>query len=272
MKNDDKPVGRVLTRRDALKLLGIGSVAFLAAYASPKGTSALVETDSATINSALNCVVRPELTIGSHFVDDQLNRFDIRYDPLENNFSKGTPLLLNLNVFNVAEKSCTPLEGAQVDVWHCDAIGIYSGVTERVFNTIGQKFLRGYQISDAKGRVRFKTIYPGWYSGRTVHIHFTIRTKAANGRDYQFTSQLFFRDALTDQVHSKKPYAKKGKRDTRNPDDKIFKKGGNQLLLTVKGDGGKGYIATINIGLDLSNAEVGQPETLKKNQISTKTP
>lgn len=263
MENDDTPVGQILSRRDALKLLGIGSAAFLAICDSPAETGTLLAVNQSAVSAALDCLVRPELTIGPYFVDDQLNRADIRYDPLEDNVSKGAPLLLNISVFEAAANRCAPLEGAQVDVWHCDAMGIYSGVTERVFNTRGQKFLRGYQMTDADGRVQFQTIYPGWYSGRTVHIHFTIRTKAANGRDYQFTSQLFFRDALTDQVHSKKPYAKKGKRDTRNRDDNIFKMGGNQLLLSVRGDGGGGYIASINIGLDLTNAEVGRPDTFQ---------
>jgi protocatechuate 3,4-dioxygenase beta subunit len=258
MENDDQPVGRILSRRDALKLLGIGSTAFLAAYAS-EGASAIISPRS-SVGSALDCVVRPEMTIGPYFVDDQLNRSDIRFDPLEGNVSQGTPLTLSINVSEAVRNRCTPLEGARVDVWHCDALGIYSGIVGRAFDTSGQQFLRGYQLTDANGAVQFQTIYPGWYSGRTVHIHFTIRTKGANGDDYQFTSQLFFRDALTDQVHSKKPYSKKGKRDTRNRDDNFFKNGGLQLLLNVRGDGGRGYLATINIGLDLTNTKVGEPD------------
>jgi protocatechuate 3,4-dioxygenase beta subunit len=260
MENDDQLVGQILSRREAFKLLGIGSAAFLAAWASPAETSSLFSMNQSAVDAALDCVVRPELTIGVHFVDEQLNRSDIRFDPLEENVSPGTPLILNLSIFDAAANRCAPLEGAQVDVWHCDAMGIYSGVIERVFNTRGQRFLRGYQITDADGRVQFQTIYPGWYSGRTVHIHFTIRTKTPAGRDYQFTSQLFFRDATTDLVHSKKPYKKKGERDTRNRDDNIFKMGGNQLLLNVRGDGAGGYIASINIGLDLTDAEVGKPD------------
>jgi protocatechuate 3,4-dioxygenase beta subunit len=260
MENDDKPIGQILSRRDALKLLGIGSAAFLAACVSPAETGTLLSANQVAVSAALDCVVRPELTIGSHFVDDQLNRSDIRYDPLEDNVSKGTPLLLNISVLDAGNR-CAPLKGARIDVWHCDAMGIYSGVVERVFNTRGQRFLRGYQLTASEGRVQFQTIYPGWYSGRTVHIHFTIRTKAPDGKDYQFTSQLFFRDAVTDQVHNKKPYARKGKRDTRNPDDNIFKMGGSQLLLNVRGDGAGGYIASINIGLDLRDAEVGKPDT-----------
>jgi protocatechuate 3,4-dioxygenase beta subunit len=260
MENDDNPVGRILSRRDALKLLGVGSAAFLAASASPKGAGTLLSKIGSLASSALNCIVRPELTIGPYFVDDQLNRSDIRSDPLEGNISKGIPLTLRINVSDVANNRCTPLEGARVDVWHCDALGIYSGVVGRAIDTSGQQFLRGYQLTNANGAVQFQTIYPGWYSGRTVHIHFTIRTKAAGGQDYRFTSQLFFRDALTDQVHSKKPYSKKGKRDTRNLEDNIFKNGGSQSLLNVRGDGGNGYLATISIGLDLTDAETGEPD------------
>jgi len=262
MENDDRPVGQILSRREALKLLGMGSAAFLAAYAVPGGTRTIGLANGSRISAALSCVVRPELTIGPYFVDDQLNRSDIRYDPLEENVSEGVPLILRINVFDAAD-SCTPLEGAQVDVWHCNALGIYSGVSERGFNTLGQKFLRGYQLSDPKGSVQFQTIYPGWYSGRTVHIHFMIRTKAADGQDYEFTSQLFFTDALTDIIHARKPYARKGERNTRNADDQIYKSSGRQLLLNVTGDRVNGLIATINIGLDLSDAEVGQPDTFQ---------
>jgi protocatechuate 3,4-dioxygenase beta subunit len=112
-------------------------------------------------------------------------------------------------------------------------------------------------MTNANGGIQFQTIYPGWYSGRAVHIHFTIRTKAADGDDYQFTSQFFFDDTLTDQVHSLEPYASKGQRDTRNSNDNIFMGGGDQLLLNVQGDTTNGYTASMNIGLDLTDAEVG---------------
>jgi len=263
MENDDKPVGQILSRRDALKLLGIGSAAFLAACASPEGISTSVPTNGSTISSALDCVVRPELTIGPYFVDDQLNRSDIRSDPLEGNVSEGMPLTLKINVFSAANNSCTPLAGAQVDVWHCDALGIYSGVSERGFNTLGQQFLRGYQVTDANGSVQFQTIYPGWYSGRTVHIHFMIRTKGADGQDYEFTSQFFFDDTLTDKVHAKEPYARKGERNTFNTSDNIYNSGGDQLSLNATGDNVNGYTAMINIGLDLTDAEVGAADSFR---------
>jgi protocatechuate 3,4-dioxygenase beta subunit len=264
MENDDKPIGLVLSRRDALKLLGVGGAALLASCAAPNATSPLVpatgagstQAPSAT-GAALDCVVRPELTIGPYFVDGQLNRSDILSEPSDNSVKEGVPLTLNISVVSVANNSCTPIQNAQVDLWHCDAQGQYSGVSDQGFDTSGQKFLRGYQLTDANGRVQFVTIYPGWYSGRAVHIHFTIRTRGADGHDYQFTSQFFFDDTLTDQVHSQQPYASRGQRDTRNSNDNIFNGGGDQLLLNLQGDTTNSFTGAMNIGLDLTDTEVG---------------
>jgi protocatechuate 3,4-dioxygenase beta subunit len=202
-------------------------------------------------------VVRPELTIGPYFVDEQLNRSDIRTEPSDNSVKEGVPLTLNISVASVGNNSCTPIEGAQVDIWHCDAQGQYSGVSDQGSDTTGQQFLRGYQFTDANGAVQFQTIFPGWYSGRAVHIHFTIRTQAADGEDYQFTSQLFFDDTLTDQVHALEPYASKGQRNTGNSNDNIFSGGGDQLLLNLQGDTTNGYTGSMSIGLDLTDIETG---------------
>ena len=262
MENDDIPVGQILTRRDALKLLGLGSAAFLAACAAPEGTNTLVPTSVSTSGSsatgtALDCVVRPELTLGPYFVDEQLNRSDIRSEPSDGSVKEGVPLTLTVNVLDVANNSCTPITDAQVDIWHCDAQGVYSGVSDQGFDTTGQKFLRGYQLTDATGKVQFITIYPGWYQGRAVHIHFMIRTTGADSQSYEFVSQFFFDDALSDQVFAQEPYASKGQRDMRNADDGIYNGGGDQLLLAVTGDNANGYAAAINIGLDLTDTEVG---------------
>jgi protocatechuate 3,4-dioxygenase beta subunit len=262
MENDDIPVGQILTRRDALKLLGLGSTAFLAACAAPEGTSTLAPTSISTSGSsatgtALDCVVRPELTLGPYFVDQQLNRSDIRSEPSDSSLREGIPLTLAINVLDVANSSCTPIEGAQVDIWHCDAQGVYSGVSDQGFDTTGQKFLRGYQLTDGTGKAQFLTIYPGWYQGRAVHIHFMIRTTGADGQSYEFVSQFFFDDALSDKVFAQGPYASKGERDMSNADDNIYNGGGDQLLLAVTGDNSNGYAAAINIGLDLTDTEVG---------------
>ena len=265
MENDDIPVGQILTRRDALKLLGLGGAAFLAACTAPEGTSTAVPTSistsgssaTSTTGTALDCVVRPELTLGPYFVDEQLNRSDIRSEPSDGSVREGLPLTLTVNVLDVSNSSCTPIQGAQVDIWHCDAQGVYSGVSDQGFDTTGQKFLRGYQLTDGTGEAQFLTIYPGWYSGRAVHIHFMIRTTGADAQSYEFVSQFFFDDALSDQVFAQEPYASKGERDMRNGDDNIYNGGGDQLLLAVTGDNANGYAAAINIGLDLTDTEVG---------------
>ena len=275
MENDDLPVGRILSRRDALKLLGVGGAALLAACAAPTATSTLIPTSDPTAGSGatqmpsataaattLDCIVRPELTIGPYFVDGQLERSDVRSEPSDNSVKEGVPLTLNINVASVGDNSCTPLEGAQVDVWHCDAEGVYSGVSAQGSETSGQKFLRGYQLTNTNGGVQFLTIYPGWYSGRAVHIHFTIRTKGADDRDYQFTSQFFFDDNQTDQVHALEPYASKGQRNIRNSDDNIFNGGGDQLLLNLQGNATSGFTGTMNIGLDLRDTGVGAADSM----------
>lgn len=265
MENDDKTIG-LLSRRDALKLFGIGGTMLLASCASPTATNTVIPTvgtgstqAASATGAALDCIVRPELTIGPYFVDHQLNRSDIRSEPSDNSVKEGVPLTLNIVVSSVGNNRCSPIQDAQVDVWHCDAQGQYSGVSDanQGFDNTGKKFLRGYQLTDATGRVQFTTIYPGWYSGRAVHIHFTIRTNGTNSQAYQFTSQFFFDDSLTDQVHAEQPYASKGQRDTRNSNDTIFQGGGSQLLLNLEGDAKNGFTTTMNIGLDLSDTEVG---------------
>ena len=156
----------------------------------------------------------------------------------------GVPLALGFNVSRVNGSSCVPLSGAYVDIWHCDALGTYSDVS----GAQGQKFLRGYQVTDSSGAAAFTTIYPGWYTGRAVHIHFKIRLFTGSQTSYSFTSQLYFDDALTDQVYTQSPYNTRGARDTRNSRDGIYNSGGSQLLLTPTASG-QGYAATFDIGL-----------------------
>jgi protocatechuate 3,4-dioxygenase beta subunit len=138
-----------------------------------------------------------------------------------------------------------------VDVWHCDAAGIYSDVQDPGFDTTGQKFLRGYQLTDANGRAEFTTIFPGWYQGRTVHIHFKIRATSSSQQTFDFTSQLYFDDSLTDEVHAQVPYASKGQRTLRNSGDGVYRNGGDQLTLQAVEDD-KGYSATFDIGLQIT--------------------
>jgi len=159
----------------------------------------------------------------------------------------GIPLVITMNVSSISGSACTALSGATVDVWHCDAAGVYSDASDPSFNTKGKKFLRGYQTTDANGQVKFTTIYPGWYSGRAVHIHFKIRT--TSGHD--FTSQWFFDDKLSDTVFAQAPYAGRGARNTRNSQDGIYSGGGDQLVLAPTLANGA-YTAAFDIGLQFS--------------------
>jgi protocatechuate 3,4-dioxygenase beta subunit len=197
------------------------------------------------------CIVRPEQTEGPYFVDERLNRSDIRSDPSDGSVKEGVPLHLALRVHEIRGKDCLPLAGAMVDIWHCDARGVYSDVRERSFDTRGKKFLRGYQTTDADGMVRFQTIYPGWYPGRTVHIHFKIRTHPEARRGYEFTSQIYFDDALTDQIHVQAPYTATGRGRIRNQEDRIFQDGGEELMLPLAPQS-PGYAGTFDIGLLLT--------------------
>ncbi len=198
--------------------------------------------------AAPSCVVRPEQTEGPYFVDEILNRSDIRSDPSGGAVREGTPLQLAIRVAQISGAGCVPVVGATVDVWHCDAMGQYSDVSDRQFSTVGQKFLRGYQITGENGMVQFTTLYPGWHLGRTVHIHFKVRSAAGGGPGYEFTSQLYFDDELTDEVFTRPPYAGRGPRGVRNEGDRIFTNGGDQLLLQLTPDEG-GYTGVFEIGV-----------------------
>jgi protocatechuate 3,4-dioxygenase beta subunit len=287
-EDDDRPIGRLLTRREVLAglLAGAGAVvlagcdplgqalngpvtpvaaptattgtaapatAATAALSAPTAEAATTATPEATLAATLpSCVVRPEMTEGPYFVDEMLNRADIRSDPSDGSVREGAPLRLTFLVSQIGASACTPLAGAQVDIWHCDAAGVYSDATDRGFNTRGKKFLRGYQVTDNKGVAGFTTIYPGWYAGRAVHILFKIRTLAGATTTHEFTSQLFFDDALSDTVYSQAPYSGQGQRTTRNSNDGIYRSGGDQLLLQVRPDGSGGYAATFDIGLQFA--------------------
>lgn len=194
------------------------------------------------------CVLTPAQTEGPYFVDERLQRSDIRSDPSDGTRRPGTPLSLSLRVHAVDGGRCTPLRDAIVDIWHCDANGVYSDVADPGFDTSGKKFLRGYQRTNGDGAVRFLTIYPGWYPGRAVHIHFKVRARSTNGREHELTSQLYFDDALTDRIHSQPPYTRNGQRAPRNESDGIFRRGGRELMLAPVKDG-EGYAATFDIGL-----------------------
>ena len=243
MHDDDRPIGRVLTRRELVALLGTAAAAsFAHGAAAQSGTG-----QPSTI--VPGCVVHPQQTEGPFFVDEKLLRSDVRADSRTGVVSAGSPLDLRLTIAQVSTAgACAPLAGAQVDIWQCDALGRYSDVNDRRNSTNGQTFLRGHQVTDATGMVQFTTIYPGWYPGRAVHVHFKVRTAASSAAAYEFTSQFYFDERLTDRVHSREPYSTHTGQRMRNESDGSFRDGGTQLTLPVT-ERGHGYAANFTVGM-----------------------
>jgi protocatechuate 3,4-dioxygenase beta subunit len=245
-----------LSRRELLMLFGsVAAETILGCgrqrSASEKSRPAPTLDSAALAAGVPACIVRPEQTEGPYFIDEKLNRSDIRVDPSDNSTKAGVPLRLEFHVSRVTAGSCAALSGAMVDIWHCDALGVYSDVHDAGFDTRGKKFLRGYQMSDAKGVAEFLTIYPGWYEGRAVHIHFKIRIDPAASRAREVTSQLYFDESITDRVYQQAPYNRKGRRTTTNDADFIFRRGGKQLIPTLSKDS-QGYTAKFDIGIQMS--------------------
>lgn len=254
----------IANRRTFLRGAGAAGAGLLVATRTPVaslfGSGA---ADAATACASLT----PSKTIGPYFVEEKLNRSDIRTDPSTGAVTAGVPLALKLTLVN-EDNGCEPFAGAQVDIWHADPSGTYSD--ESVEGTSGKKYLRGYQVSDADGQVAFTTVYPGWYSGRTVHIHVRIRTFDSSGNaTYDFLTQMFFDDTLTDTVYQQSPYSTRGARDTRNAADSIYGSDGATLLLSVTADGSGGYVGTFTFGLSASSASGSTTSTSTSTSTST---
>ena len=230
-------------RRETLRLFGAA------------GVTALVGCESeATPAAPGSCVVRPTQIEGPYFLDEKLKRADIRSDPTDSSVKPGVILRLGFRVYRIDGSACTPLSGALVDLWQCDALGIYAGVQDitGMFNTAGKKFLRGYQVVSAAGAADFITIFPGWYTGRTIHNHFKIRTMTPSGRAFEYVSQLYFPEDVISAVLATPVYAGHGRPDTPNARDGGFATGGSQLIprMTMQADGS--YDALFDIGLQIT--------------------
>jgi protocatechuate 3,4-dioxygenase beta subunit len=191
--------------------------------------------------SAKVCVLTPEATEGPFYFDPKLVRSDITEG------KRGAPLLLTLQI--VEAKDCALLPWARVDIWHADGLGLYSGYADQeTGSTRGETFLRGTQFTGTGGEVRFTTIYPGWYPGRTPHIHFKVFIDNRN----VITSQLYFPEAVTKQVYATTlPYReRKEERDTFNADDFIFvKQGGPDTIVNLE-EKNSSYLASLVIGIE----------------------
>jgi protocatechuate 3,4-dioxygenase beta subunit len=188
------------------------------------------ESDAA----AVSCILTPEQTEGPYYIAGEKLRRNIT------DGHAGAPM--QLRTFVVDATTCRPIKSAAVDVWHADAAGVYSG-----FGTgaSSRMFMRGVQRTNAKGLAEFRTVYPGWYQGRTVHIHVKLHV----GGNVVHTGQLYFSDTLTDAVYRRAPYSSRPNRTTRNADDMIFRGGGSRSMLKVKRRSSGLYVATITMGI-----------------------
>jgi protocatechuate 3,4-dioxygenase beta subunit len=257
----------VINRRTLVRTAGATGAGLLVATRLPVASL----FGSGTADAAATCAsLTPSKTIGPYFVEEKLNRSDIRADPSTGAVTAGVPLVLNLALVD-EDNGCAPFAGAQVDIWHADPSGKYSDESSE--GTSGKKYLRGYQVSDAAGEVTFTTVYPGWYSGRSVHIHVRVRTFDSSGTaTYDFLSQLFFDDTLTDTVDQQALYNARGTRDTRNANDSIYGSDGGTLLLSVTADGSGGYAGAFTFGLSASSgSDSGTSTSTSSPSTSTST-
>jgi protocatechuate 3,4-dioxygenase beta subunit len=228
--------GTGLTRRRVLAWLGgLGVAALIPGCSDDESDSAATTTSTAATTSitetTVDCILSPELTEGPFYIDLDLVRRDI---------TEGRPgTALELVVKVVDGESCDAIEDAAVDIWHCDADGVYSGVQGD-----SGTFLRGIQMTDADGDAGFQTIFPGWYSGRAVHIH----VKAHLGGTDSYTGQLFFDDAVTEAVYEAEPYNMRPGPDTPNEADGIFGQGGDQTVVNLSPTG-DGYRGVVTLGV-----------------------
>jgi protocatechuate 3,4-dioxygenase beta subunit len=227
MSSDEHDIPDRLSRRTTLIRAGGLAAAALGAASLP------VEADAGA-QGVLACVLSPELTDGPYYLPGEKVRRDITEG------LPGAPLALHLTVLDAT--TCRPIKGAAVDIWHASAAGKYSG--EAANGTVGRTYLRGIQRTDAKGLSLFKTVYPGWYPGRAVHIHVKVHV----GGDVVHTGQLFFRDGFTDAVYKRAPYRARGGRDVLNSADSIYGDGGSRSLLNMR-TAGKGYAGSISMGV-----------------------
>lgn len=230
-----------ISRRAALASLTAGSAAILGRATQP----ATAESPAPATAPAAGhvCRMTPRMVEGPFYFDPTLVREDITEG------RPGVPLRLVLQV--VEGPSCQPIPNARVDVWHCDAVGQYSGYEgqgDTRVSTVGEKFLRGTLVTSGTGEAAFKTIYPGWYRGRTTHIHFKVIIDDKS----MLTGQLYFPDAISETIFANSaPYnTRSARRDTMNSNDWIAAEDTDQITFANVREDQAGYVATLVIGVD----------------------
>jgi protocatechuate 3,4-dioxygenase beta subunit len=238
------PMNSKMPRRDAVLRL-IGAAGAAAAWAcggdtptSPSaatsGSTGSPSSSSTTVGTGGACAVAPEETAGPYPSVVSIVRSDIREG------KPGVPLNLAIKVVNVND-GCAAVQGANVEIWHCDVSGNYSEYGSQTTQT----HLRGIQTTDASGQVNFTTIYPGWYQGRATHIHIEVKV---NGRSVKVT-QIAFPESINNTVYATSVYASRGANPTSNRADGIFSDSLDSELVTPGGDPSSGYTASYQVGI-----------------------
>ncbi|HVU94975.1 MAG TPA: intradiol ring-cleavage dioxygenase [Puia sp.] len=194
------------------------------------------------------CAASPTETAGPYPYDLSSNSAIFRTDITEG--KTGIPLSLTLTIVN-SNNNCAVISGARVDIWHCDKDGYYSEYSEPGYlgtqDNTGKTFLRGIQLSDTNGQVKFTTIYPGWYTGRVTHIHVEVFVNSV----LKLTTQLAFPDSLNTTVYKTSLYSAHGQNSITNTADGIMKDSYTSELLTISGNTTDGYTATFKVGVPL---------------------
>jgi len=237
-----------INRRDAFKVVAVtaggGLLMSRSAFAQEAGATS--SQAAVLLQGADVCVLVPEVTEGPYYFDPEMERVDI---------TEGRPGIPTRVRLQIVDASCVPIEGARVDLWHCDATGVYSGYAnqgdDRSVDTSGETFMRGTQFSSAAGLVEFETVYPSWYRGRTTHMHF----KVFLDRETVLTGQIFFPDALSEYIYlNVAPYNDRaGERDTLNSNDSIAQQASRASFAFIKELEAE-YLVAMIVGID-PNAE-----------------
>jgi protocatechuate 3,4-dioxygenase beta subunit len=232
--------------------------------------SALAIPGARLLAQTPSCTLAPQQEEGPYYIDMRKVRRAITEGKV------GVPVQLRVALLDA--KRCTPLENAAIDIWHCDALGVYSGFTANGGGGGGRggrgrrgggrgaidetRFLRGIQLTNKQGLAEFGTVYPGWYAGRTIHIHLKVHVggQAANEQylagHVSHTGQLFFPEDVTEQIAKMDPYVRHANvHRTLHSEDNIFRRqGGSSSMVTLerlqKGSNAGGFIATVTLAVN----------------------
>jgi protocatechuate 3,4-dioxygenase beta subunit len=245
----EKGQGRHLTRRETLGLAGVTGAGLLFAGAGGR-VADLIDggSDEAIAKAAKTCLkLTPEQEEGPYYVD--LGK--VRSNIVEG--VEGVPLALKLRAINPT--TCEPLKNAAIDIWQCDALGVYSEEAQE--GTSGEGFLRGIQFTDSEGYAELQTVWPGHYAGRATHIHVKVhiggtRTKTSySGGHVAHTGQMFLPEAMNNKVYERSPYSSSTTARVANTADRVYtEQGGARSVLKTSGKIGSALGASVVLGVN----------------------